>query len=67
VKFYTRFVGQQSAGGANTPLFTMGNFAITTNMDPKTSKKTLYLMVSQTFYVAKRFKPYLRKNTRVIG
>jgi hypothetical protein len=31
--FTPDLVGQQSAGGANTPLFTMGNFAITTNMD----------------------------------
>jgi len=32
-------VGIQLASGAGTPLFTMGNFAITTNMDPKVDKK----------------------------
>lgn len=40
---YTNFtpdlVGFQLASNGGTPLFTMGNFAITTNMEPKTDKK----------------------------
>ena len=36
--FTPDLVGTQLASDGNTPLFTMGNFAITTNLDPKLTK-----------------------------
>lgn len=36
--FSPDLVGNQLASNGGTPLFTMGNFAITTNMDPKLNK-----------------------------
>lgn len=36
--FSPDLVGLQLASGGGTPLFTMGNFAITTNLDPKIDK-----------------------------
>lgn len=36
--FTPSLVGLQFASDGDTPLFTMGNFAITTNLDPKASK-----------------------------
>lgn len=39
--FSPDLVGVQLASEGGTPLFTMGNFSITTNMDPKTNKNFL--------------------------
>ncbi len=36
--FSPDLVGQQLASNGGTPLFTMGNFSITTNIEPKTNK-----------------------------
>lgn len=36
--FSENLVGLQLASNGGTPLFTMGNFSITTNLDPKTNK-----------------------------
>jgi hypothetical protein len=36
--FSPDLVGVQIASDGGTPLFTMGNFSITTNMDPKVIK-----------------------------
>ncbi len=70
--FSPDLVGTQLASAGGTPLFTMGNFSITTNMDPKsdktfiTNKFSNFISLSDLNLTLNQTQTLLKNNTSVI-